>query len=520
MIPPQTPVENTLARLWSEVLGVTDVGRDDNFFALGGHSLLVVKLLERIRRAGFAADVPTVFSNPVLSAMAAAITMEAGEDTAAETGSGRIPAGCNRIDVEMVSLAGLTQGEVDAVCAVVPGGAANVQDIYPLLHQQEGILFHHQLAGDDAVDAYQVRWIMAIDGRERLDRVLAALQSAIDRHDALRTLVLWERLTHPVQVVCRRAQMIVHEVGDLGGRQAIECLTDLTDRRRMRLPLTKAPLLTAFVARDTDRDTWHLAMVVHHIVIDHVSLGILGIEVRSAVTAASAPLAAPRPFRDVVSRILAAGATDSEAFFDDMLGDVEQPTLPFDLVDVQGDGSQIEEAVHALHEDLASRISAAALKHRISAAVLFHVAWGMVVARCSGQSDVVFGTVLYGRSDGVSGLGNTMGMLINTLPIRISLQDASPVEVLKATYQRLSQLMRHEHASLAQAQRCSKVTAPTPLFSALLNYRHVAADWAGGESGGPSIEGVRVELGEAAHELSADDGGRRFWRPVRSHIPI
>ena len=150
-IPPQTPVENTLARLWSEVLGVTDVGRDDNFFALGGHSLLVVKLLERIRRAGFAADVPTVFSNPVLSAMAAAITMEAGEDTAAETGSGRIPAGCNRIDVEMVSLAGLTQGEVDAVCAVVPGGAANVQDIYPLLHQQEGILFHHQLAGDDAV---------------------------------------------------------------------------------------------------------------------------------------------------------------------------------------------------------------------------------------------------------------------------------------------------------------------------------------------------------------------------------
>ena len=119
-IAPATPIENTLARLWSEVLDVDTVSRDDNFFELGGHSLLVVTLLEQMRRAGFAADVRTVFSNPVLSAMAAAITVGAGNEAPAGTASEGVPADCTRIEPGMLPLAGLTQGEIDAVCAAVP----------------------------------------------------------------------------------------------------------------------------------------------------------------------------------------------------------------------------------------------------------------------------------------------------------------------------------------------------------------------------------------------------------------
>ena len=114
-IAPATPIENTLARLWSEVLDVDTVSRDDNFFELGGHSLLVVTLLEQMRRAGFAADVRTVFSNPVLSAMAAAITVGAGNETPAGTASDGIPADCTRIEPGMLPLAGLTQAR-DRCC--------------------------------------------------------------------------------------------------------------------------------------------------------------------------------------------------------------------------------------------------------------------------------------------------------------------------------------------------------------------------------------------------------------------
>jgi amino acid adenylation domain-containing protein len=70
---PVGPVETTLARIWSEVLGIEKVGRNDNFFDLGGHSLLAVRMLERMRRAGIRVDVRTIFASPVLSAMAAGV---------------------------------------------------------------------------------------------------------------------------------------------------------------------------------------------------------------------------------------------------------------------------------------------------------------------------------------------------------------------------------------------------------------------------------------------------------------
>ncbi|MFN5412745.1 phosphopantetheine-binding protein, partial [Bradyrhizobium sp.] len=70
--PPQGETEVAIARIWSELLGVERIGRHDNFFVLGGHSLLAVTLVERMRRAGIAADIRTLFATPSLAALAAA----------------------------------------------------------------------------------------------------------------------------------------------------------------------------------------------------------------------------------------------------------------------------------------------------------------------------------------------------------------------------------------------------------------------------------------------------------------
>ena len=184
-------------------------------------------------------------------------------------------------------------------------------------------------------------------------------------------------------------------------------------------------------------------------------------------------LPAPLPFRNLVAQArLGVGQQEHEAFFRRMLGDVDEPTAAFGLLDVQGDGSEIEEAHLVLEDALARRLRGNARRLGVSTASLCHLAWARVLSKVSGREDVVFGTVLFGRMQGGEGADRVMGLFINTLPVRIHIGEEGAESSARRTHTLLGELLRHEHASLALAQRCSAVPAPAPLISpALLNYR-------------------------------------------------
>ena len=199
----------TLAGLWAEVLRIERVGRQDNFFELGGHSLLAVTLTERMRRAGLHADVRALFTTATLAELAAKVDV-AGDSGEVIVPPNLIPANATAITPEMLPLVSLDQPTIDQIIARVPGGAANVQDIYPLAPLQEGILFHHLMEKEG--DTYLLPSLLGFKTREQLDRFVGTLQAVIDRHDILRTAVVWEGLAEPVQVVQRRATLAVETV--------------------------------------------------------------------------------------------------------------------------------------------------------------------------------------------------------------------------------------------------------------------------------------------------------------------
>ncbi|MFP5498917.1 MAG: condensation domain-containing protein, partial [Gammaproteobacteria bacterium] len=443
--------------------------------------------------------------------------IKAGEYSATKAGEVQVPAngippGATSITPQMLSLSTLSQASIDRILETVEGGVANVQDIYPLAPLQEGILYHHVSA--EHGDPYIMQSLFAFDSLERFEGFALALQQVIDRHDILRTGVVWEGLEEPSQVVWRTARLPVQAIeldpadGDIAAQ-----LHRLFDGRHYRMDVTRAPLLRLVRAWDEAGQRVVAMLLFHHMALDHSALEVVCHEMQACLLGRAAELGQAVPFRNYVAQArLGISEQEHEGFFRQMLGDISEPTLPYGLQDVQGDGDNIQEISLPLAPELSRRLRAQARQLGVSAASLFHIGWAQVLGVLAGKEQVVFGTVLMGRMQGSHDTDRALGIFINTLPLRVDVGAEDVRTGVKATHARLTTLLRHEHAALALAQRCSGVVAPTPLFSALLNYRHSA--------GGASAEAVSAWQGIQALRseertnypltLSVDDLGEGF----------
>ncbi|WP_370738286.1 condensation domain-containing protein, partial [Streptomyces sp. AVP053U2] len=218
---------------------------------------------------------------------------------------------------------------------------------------QEGLLFHHLLA-DGGEDAYVTPVVVEFDSRERLDAFTAALQLVVDRHDIYRTGIVWEGLREPVQVVWRRATLPVEEVRiDPAGTEPAR---ELVETVGLSMDVRRAPLIHIHIAAAAD-GTWLALLRMHHMVQDHTAMEVILGEVEAFLAGRGAELGAALPFRDFVARARAGVASgEHERFFAELLGDVDEPTAPYGLVDVRGVGADVVRGRAVLEDSVAGRL--------------------------------------------------------------------------------------------------------------------------------------------------------------------
>ncbi|MEV5427837.1 non-ribosomal peptide synthase/polyketide synthase [Streptomyces sp. NPDC052701] len=376
-------------------------------------------------------------------------------------------------------LARLDQAGVDRLA----GDGRGVEDILPLTPLQEGMLFHRLVGGPD--DVYVDQAALLLDGVADPHAFALAWQRVTDRTPALRTSVVWEDVPVPLQVVHRDVRVPVTHLDwretDPAGRA--ERLARLRAEDLARgIDLGTAPLMRLTLVRLPDARL-HLLWTSHHLILDGWSLAQVLTEVTeeyAALTAGSAPTPpVRRPFGDYVRWLAGQDTAAAREHWSEVLGGFAAPTpLPVDRP-LRETHETRSAAVHttALPDAASAALTRTARQAGLTVNTVVQGAWALLLARYSGETDVVFGTTVSGRPDDLPGAESMVGMFINTVPTRVRVDRRRTTAAwLRDLQQAQAESRRFAAVSLAELTALSDVPSGTPLFHSMVAFENYPFD--------------------------------------------
>ncbi|MCA1218503.1 non-ribosomal peptide synthetase, partial [Streptomyces sp. 8L] len=394
-------------------------------------------------------------------------------------------------------LAGLSQFAVDRIT----GTGRDVEDVYPLTPMQSGMLFH--TLAEPGSGAYFEQMSFVLDGVSEPALLERAWHHVTDHLEVLRGAVVWEGVDRPLLVVRRHADpAVVHlDWRDMSTDEQAEALRrHLATDRALGIDLSAAPLVRIAVAR-TSRTSVRVVRTSHHVLLDGWSTFQMLDELTAAYQALLAgeqPALPPRrPFSAYVAWLERQDLTEAEAYWRALLDGFEQPTaLPYDRRPTATHRAQSgERLVTRLSADASRQLYDFARAHRLTVNAVLQGAWALLLSRYAGESDVVFGATVSGRPADLPGADSMVGMLINTLPVRVGVDGDAPVgDWLADVQQAQVEARQYEYVPLPRIQGWSGVERGTNLFDSLVAFENFPVD---GDTG-PAGTGVRLHGLEGA----------------------
>ncbi|MGI5499875.1 non-ribosomal peptide synthase/polyketide synthase [Lentzea sp. CA-135723] len=363
-------------------------------------------------------------------------------------------------------LARLDQAAVDRLA----GDGRDVEDVYPLTPLQEGMLFHG--LADPSSTAYFDQVRLRLTGVDDPRALGEAWQRVVDRTPVLRGALEWEGVDRPVQVIRSRVDLpVAHH--DLRGLSEEDWEPDAA-----RLDLRQAPLMRIDLAR-LSGDEVVLVWTFHHVLLDGWSLAQVFAEVCElyrAITAGRAPeVVTRRPFRDYLRWLDAQDRSEAERHWRGVLAGFSSPTaLPYDRSPGRDHATESSTTVPvALTAEQTDRLRHTARRHGLTVNTVVQGAWALLLARHSGESDVVFGTTVSGRPGDLPGVEQIVGLFINTVPARVVVRDdADVIAWLREVQAAQLESRRFDFVSLAELRSFSDVPAGSSLFDSAVVFEN------------------------------------------------
>jgi amino acid adenylation domain-containing protein len=470
---PRNATEEALKSIWSEVLSISEIGIHDDFFALGGHSLIATRLVARIRD-GLGHELPlrAVFAHPTIAELAALLGV-------GETARDEVP--------------------------LQP--RAQTGELPPLSWAQQRLWFLDQLEPESA--AYNLHWAARLTGHLKLGALQSAVAGLVARHESLRTRFV-SHAGEPVQVILRSLEVPVRAESLPGARDAT-LQTRLLELVRENFDLTTGPLLRVHVVQVSDEEAV-LLLVMHHIVSDGWSMGVLFDELARLYNAEIQGQSALLPALQIQyadfaiwqRAWLSGEQLDRQVeYWRAQLKDAP-PMLELPLDHARPPVQRYRGAWvnQTFSPELLERLRRLAAREGCTLFMVLLAAFKLLLARHTGSEDIVVGTPIAGRRR--TELEALIGFFLNTLALRTDISgNPSFVDLLARV--KATTLDAYDHQELPfekllEVLQPQRSTAHTPIVQVIFNLHNEPT--AGLSLAGLAVSPFSIDRGTAKFDLS------------------
>jgi len=357
-----------------------------------------------------------------------------------------------------------------------------VLDRYELSPMQESMLFQALSAPGDGANIEHV----VITVSEELDVALfeQAMAQVMQRHSVMRTRFRWVDVGEPCQEVLAHAPLVAttadwRDVTPEAADQRFDAHVRADSRQD--LDMSRAPMMRLFIARLPAGKT-RILWTFHHALLDGRSYIVLHewfAFYEAAQRGESLSLPPARPYRDYIEWRRSIDSVAAQNFWRHRLGDFCTST-PFGIDaarPVEDSAAPAGTCEQRLPKALTDQLRAAAHRAEVSMSTMLQAAWSVLLHRYSGETDIVFGVTRAGRITGFDDADRITGLFINTLPMRVGIDDNAEITPwLRSLRAQQSALRPHEQTPLATVQACSGVARGAPLFESVIVYDHHTLD--------------------------------------------
>jgi amino acid adenylation domain-containing protein/non-ribosomal peptide synthase protein (TIGR01720 family) len=360
----------------------------------------------------------------------------------------------------------------------------HIDSIYPLSPMQEGMLFHTLMNPGTGIYLMQNRYLL--EGDLNYDAFVRAWDVVLDRHPVLRTSFVWKNQKRPLQAVHKRVDAPIVSLdwrGQTRPEQIARLDAKLEAELREGFDFAKAPLMRLWLIRLAD-DRYQFVHSFHHILLDEWCISLLLMDFLghygSLVRGEGLTHEKPRPYRDYIAWLQKQDINAAESFWRGYLKNFPTPTpLPYDRLP-EGLADQNEDAAdHCLYlsADTSATLVDLAQRHRLTVNTFFQGAWALLLSYYSSEREVLFGVTVAGRPTELRGVESILGLFINTLPLRISMQpERLLMDWLKDLLAENVRVRQYDYAPLVQMQRWSEVPRGEALFHSLFVFENAPVD--------------------------------------------